>query len=134
MFTHIREAVRIVTSKPSRPAKHETPDYVIAPQQQVFTTAAGRRIAKTLQFLLVVLACGYVGGKLAGVFDRLTGQTRLSNSFPAVYGICSLVIFFLAHSIKQKLEARLDAHLNLSFWLSPYFGRRITNAMHTMRG
>ncbi|MGH9670259.1 MAG: hypothetical protein ACRD3A_09120 [Terriglobales bacterium] len=132
MFTRIRQAYRILSSKDIGPPAHLCPDVVFVDEDAAEPNRGGKLVAGLLEALLLAIVAGWLGTRLTLLIEALRG--RETASLTAV-GIVAALLFGLLHQLTEhNLVKGLQLHLKFEERLAPYFGHRIDNAIRMLRG
>ena len=128
MFSHIREAVRIVSY-------HETqggPDIVIRERIEPTVPVAGKHIARFFEIIVVVYVIGRIAGPLGYKLGHLIPARTLAMT--SVAGALGALMMLMVDWLRTDIQQKISLHINLGNTLAPFFGRRLDNMFRILRG
>ncbi len=130
MFSRIKEAIRIVTY---REPEHG-PDAVIVDHQAAGSSRTGRIIAAGIEVLIVVYVLAYIAGRIGERLSKIIPTSHSSVSVATIAGAVGVLLALIVHSIKNDIETKIRARINLAEVLAPYFGHRLDYAIRVLKG
>ncbi len=129
MFSRIKDATRIITYR--EPATG--PDAVIVERDRPTTTAAGKVISHVFELLVVVYALAHAAAYITDHLTKIIPATR-SVSLGTIAAAIGVLLAFVMHQLRDDIEQKIRAHINLSELLAPYFGHRIDRTIRVLKG
>ena len=132
MLNRIRETVRILTYRDKRPAA-DIPDMEVRPESPDSATPAGKRIARIIESLTLVLVAGIGGERIAYFFTHLLDNQKQHTALPTLAGVVAALLVIVVNWLVRDLHTVLHMRLNLRTHLAPYFGHRLDNAIRILR-
>lgn len=129
MFDRIREAIRIITYH--EPA--DGPDAVIVERGAETPSKVGKTISRVIEFVVVFYALAYAAGSVGERLSRIIPPTR-SVSVATLAGAVGILLVYIVNSIRNDIESRIRARINLAEMLAPYFGHRLDYTIRVLKG
>jgi hypothetical protein len=129
MFSRLQEALRILTYH----EPHDGSDAVIVERKTTVPSRPGIVISHVLEFFIVVYVLSNVAGRIVERLLKIVPATH-SVSLSTLAGAVGVVLAFVLHSVRDDIEKKLKAHLNLSEVLAPYFGHRLDYTIRVLKG
>ncbi len=129
MFSRIQEAFQLLTYR----EPENGPDAVIVERDTLSASRAGKIISHVLEFAMVVCGLAYASGRIGERLSKMIPPAR-SLSVAIIAGAVGVVLTFIVHSVRDDIEKKIRARINLAEVLAPYFGHRLDNTMRTLKG
>lgn len=129
MFSRIREATLILAYR--EPESGE--DAVIVEHKPASFPAAGKVISQVIEVFALVYSLAFVAGRVGEHLNKLIPPMR-SVSTETLAGAVGVLLVMTLHSVRDDIEKKIRARINLSELLAPYFGHRIDNTLRTLKG
>jgi hypothetical protein len=128
MLSHIREAIRIVSYREPQ----DGPGIVIAERIEPSVSAAGKRISRFLEAIIVICVFGPIAALVGIKLGRLyQGQ---SLALTTITGAVGVFLGLMVEWLRTDVERNIRTHINLADALAPFFGRRLDNAFRILKG
>ena len=127
MFNRIRYAAHVLS--PHKPDLYNQPDIVFVEEENEPVSGISRVIAG----LLSVFAVAIVFGAIVAPFIAKLPVVP-AHDVTIATGVVAIFLSQLWHHLVRKMQEYLQKSLRLQENLAPHFGRRLTRAIHTLRG
>lgn len=129
MFSRIRETVRILKYREPQ----EAPGIVFVERVQPTVSKTGRFIAGLLEATIAVFVIGWIAAALSHAFDHLMPHPS-SLTLTRITGALGAVLMLLGNMLRDDIQQKIRAHLNLSGIAAPFFGHKLEETFRTLRG
>jgi hypothetical protein len=129
MFSRIQNAIRTITYREPETGQ----DAAIVEHKTPTATGAGKVISHTLELLLVVYVLAYMAGYISDHLTKVIPATR-SVSIEVVAGAIGAVLVLILHQLRNDIQEKIKARINLSELLAPYFGHRLDYTIRVLKG
>src|SRR5258708_7369509 len=116
MFSRIQDAIRTVTYREPETGQ----DAVIVERESPTASTAGKVISHVLELILVVYVLAYAAGYISEHLTKIIPATR-SVSLGTIAGAVGVLLAFILHQLRDDIQQKIKARINLSEVLAPYF-------------
>lgn len=128
MFMRLRETYRILSHRETDKGQH-IPDIRFVEEQKPSYSASRLFVSRLVQIAVAIYVVGIVSTPFANAFEHLLNGHR-SPSATTVAGGMGALLVIVAHFVRRRVEGAINTNLNLA----PFFGRRVENAVRTLKG
>jgi len=132
MFTRLRETVRILSYHEPNTGPHGPDVHFVVQEPQHFSKTR-LNVAKLVQAVLAVYIVGKLATPCTTALEKLLQGHHPPTATSVAGGIGALLIFG-GHWLRQRIEGAIQKRVRLEEILAPYFGRRLENAIRTLKG
>jgi H+/Cl- antiporter ClcA len=129
MFSRIQNAIQIVTYRESETGG----DAVIVERETVTPSRPGKIIAGFVELLVAVYTIGYLAGRIGDHISKSIPDSH-SVSLGTLTGAVAVFLMLTLHWIREDIEKKIRARLNLVDVLAPYFGHRLDYTVRVLKG
>jgi hypothetical protein len=129
MFSRIRETIRIITYREPQNGA----DALIVERAEIAASPQGKFIARMLEVVPVIYILGYVAGSIGSHISKIVPPMH-SASLTTIAGAVGVLLGLILQWVKEDVQEKIRARLNLADVLSPYFGHRLENTIRILKG
>jgi hypothetical protein len=129
MLSRIQDAIRTIAYREPETGQ----DAVIVEHKAPTATGAGKVISHTLELVLVVYVLADIARYISDHVTKMIPATR-SVSVGFVAGAAGVLLAFVLHQLRDDIQGKIKARLNLSELLAPYFGHRLDYTIRVLKG
>jgi hypothetical protein len=130
MFSRIKEAIRIISYR----EPDTGPDVVIVPESNTVPTPQGIMISRMAEFFIAASTIGWAAGRIGDYLLNVGFAKHVSLSAATIIGSVAVLLTMVVSWISRDIEMKLRSHIKIADVLAPFFGRKLDNVVHVLKG